>query len=618
MNKNFNKTFIILVVDSVTLTFSLCFALLFRFYFSIPSVLNLGHVLTVLCVSMIGYSISFFLFKVHRVIWRYASLSEMIRLAAVVFLGALITMSAVYLGFGFHIVPLSILPLQAFFYMGGLVLTRSLYRLYRQPTHSGFRYKKVLLIGGGRAAEGLIRDMQSFSSDQLFKPVAILDDDPELQQRAIHNVPVVGFTSTLKKYLQEASVDLIVIAIPSLNKPTFISDIYTIATDYQVPVRTLPGLQHMANGRVSIDELRCVSIEDLLGREVVNLQDQNLVNRFNDKVVMVTGGGGSIGSELCRQIALNQPHRLVIVENNEYNLYRIHRELKNEFPTLIIEALLIDVANKIEINRVFATVKPHIVFHAAAFKHVPMLEYQVGSAVKNNVLATRHLADLADQYRVKNFILVSTDKAVNPTNVMGMSKRIGEIYCQNKNNVSQTNYSTVRFGNVLGSAGSVLPLFREQLEKGGPLTVTDAKMTRYFMMIPEAVSLILQSFLLGEGGEIFVLDMGQPVKILDLAEKLIRLSGKRPYDDIDITITGIRPGEKLFEELFYGSENLLPTPRDKIFKAKVNKYDWHSILDAFTDMEQSFLASDQSTLLSTMTSLVPEYQGKFSSSPVLV
>ena len=306
---------------------------------------------------------------------------------------------------------------------------------------------------------------------------------------------------------------------------------------------------------------------------------------------------------------MNQPRCLVIVENNEYNLYRIQRELKLAYSNLSIEALLVDIANKIEINRVFASVKPHIVFHAAAFKHVPMLEYQAGSAVKNNILATRNLADLSDQYQVQNFILVSTDKAVNPTNVMGMSKRIGEIYCQNKNSVSQTNYSTVRFGNVLGSAGSVLPLFREQLEKGGPLTVTDAKMTRYFMMIPEAVSLILQSFLLGQGGEIFVLDMGKPVKILDLAEKLIKLSGKKPYEDIGIKVTGIRPGEKLFEELFYGTENLLPTGLDKIFKAEVKQYDWDSILDAFTDMERAFHDSDQLTLLSTMTHLVPEYQG---------
>ena len=488
-------------------------------------------------------------------------------------------------------------------------MTRSLYRLYCQPSQKNSQYKKVLLIGGGRAAESLIRDMQTFSSDQLLKPVAILDDDPALQKRSIHGVAVVGQTHFLHQYLQQSSIDMVVIAIPSLNNPHFISEIYAIASDHQVPVRTLPGLQHLANGRVSIDALRRVSIEDLLGRDVVNMHNQDLVNRFHDKIVMVTGGGGSIGSELCRQIALNQPRCLVIVENNEYNLYRIQRELKLAYSNLSIEALLVDIANKIEINRVFASVKPHIVFHAAAFKHVPMLEYQAGSAVKNNVLATRNLADLSDQYQVQNFILVSTDKAVNPTNVMGMSKRIGEIYCQNKNSVSQTNYSTVRFGNVLGSAGSVLPLFREQLEKGGPLTVTDAKMTRYFMMIPEAVSLILQSFLLGQGGEIFVLDMGKPVKILDLAEKLIKLSGKKPYEDIGIKVTGIRPGEKLFEELFYGTENLLPTGLDKIFKAEVKQYDWDSILDAFTDMERAFHDSDQLTLLSTMTHLVPEYQG---------
>jgi len=483
-----------------------------------------------------------------------------------------------------------------------------MYRLYRDFSLETKEFTDVLIIGAGQAADGLIRDMRT-NPNRQYRPMGLLDDDVTLHHRSMHGIRVLGAIDQLHEVIERYKPGMVVVAIPSLSSNDLLNTVYEQCNQQKVSLRVLPGLKQLADGRVSVDALRKVSIEDLLGRDPISLLDEKLISRFDKKIVMVTGGGGSIGSELCRQIATNRPGQLVILENNEFNLYKIERELKQNFPALQLVALLADVSNFSELERVIQHTTPQIIFHAAAFKHVPLLEYQIFSAIKNNVMATRHLADLADRYQVENFILVSTDKAVNPTNIMGMSKRIGEMYCQEKDKHSKTNFSTVRFGNVLGSAGSVLPLFREQLEQGGPLTVTDPKMTRYFMMIPEAVSLILQSFLIGQGGEIFVLDMGQPVKIVDLAEKLITLSGKIPYQQIDIQFTGIRPGEKLFEELFYDAEHLLETPLDKVFQSNCREYSQHTLHACFSAIDEALNQSDQHAALAAMCSLVPEYTG---------
>lgn len=607
MNK-IPKACSLFIVDGFLTALSLILAYLFRFDFNVLHTVNLSHALVSLLVCFCSYMSLFFMYKIHRVIWRYASLHEMLKLAIWVATGFVFSEAVLLVLFGVHYIPLSIIPLQAFFYLALLVSSRAVYRMYRLQSDTKIHHKKVLIIGAGQAADGILRDMLQHT-ERGFKPVAVLDDDASLHGRIIRSVRVYGSTNRLSDCIEQLTPDLVVLAIPSLIDKSLINKVYAACGQYSVPLRVLPGLSQLTDGRVSIDALKKVEIEDLLGRAPVSLLDKQLISRFDNQSVMVTGGGGSIGSELCRQIALNRPRRLIIVDNNEFNLYRIERELTQQYPALDIIALLIDIANADELDTALRTETPAIIFHAAAYKHVPMLEYQAFSAVKNNILGTKNLADLSDRYNVEHFVLVSTDKAVNPTNIMGMTKRIGEMYCQNKNKHSRTRFSTVRFGNVLGSAGSVLPLFREQLAKGGPLTVTDAKMTRYFMMIPEAVCLILKAFMLGQGGEIFVLDMGEPVKIIDLAEKLITLSGKVPYKQIDIQFTGVRPGEKLYEELFYGAEHLKPTESKQIFQSHTRDYEDGFMQEQFAAIHRAYDKRDNASLVSALCNLVPEYQG---------
>lgn len=603
------RTFIILVVDALCLVIACVMAYAFRFDFDLLLFSHVLHAVLMMSIAMVVYSAMFFVFSMNRVVWRFVSLNEMIRLSQYVVSAMIICMMIQYFFLGFHYVPLSVLPLQALLYLVLLVVVRCFYRLYRGTATANVALTKVLVMGAGCAGESIIRDMLR-QPERGYKPVGLLDDDVRLHKRSIHGVKVLGGSAQLEMCQEVLKPDMVVMAIPGVHGSALLNRVYESCRDRQIPVHILCGLSQLSGGTLSTDSLRQVSIEDLLGRDTVKLLDNNLVSRFHGKVVLVTGGGGSIGSELCRQIATNSPRSLVIVDNNEYNLYEIDRELRGLFPNLTMESLLLDMANKHEVDSLFQHIRPHIIFHAAAFKHVPMLEYQAFSAVKNNVLATRQLADLSNEHGVENFILVSTDKAVNPTNIMGMSKRLAEIYCQNYNKRASTDYTTVRFGNVLGSAGSVLPLFREQLAKGGPLTVTHPDMTRYFMMIPEAVSLILQAFLIGQGGEIFVLDMGSPVKIVDLAEKLISLSGKTPYKHVDIEFIDPRPGEKLFEELFYDSEHMQETSLEKIFESHSRDYPWQLVTETFSSIQRSYLDHDLEALLRAMSSLVPEYLGQ--------
>ena len=359
-------------------------------------------------------------------------------------------------------------------------------------------------------------------------------------------------------------------------------------------------------GRAIFSELRAVSLEDLLGREPVMLDWRAINDGLLDRVVLVSGGGGSIGSELCRQIARLGPKALVILEKNEFNLYNIERELRQRHPTLVLHALLGDVCDAAAVEHVMTCFRPEIVFHAAAYKHVPMLEYQVREAVRNNILGTRVLASAAEANRCEAFVLISTDKAVNPTSIMGTTKRMAEILCQNLDRYCSTRFITVRFGNVLDSAGSVVPLFRAQIESGGPVTVTHPEITRYFMTIPEASQLIMQAAVLGQGGEIFVLDMGEPVRISYLAEQMIRLLGKVPGEDIEIVYTGLRPGEKLFEELFHDQESLAATPHDKILLARHRHVDWSELNRALDALAEACEDYDEVRLRATLSRMVPE------------
>lgn len=546
------------------------------------------------------------IFGVYRMVWRYVSIENLFVLLKVT---TAVIVSLIIVGYFFldHLVlSRTILILYAGFLFLGLVGARILARIIFER-HKEFTLKdqRILVLGAGDACEMLLRLYKNqHSTNTIF---GILDDDSVKHGVEIHGSRVLGSLNMLNIIIESKDINLVIVATHSLPGKKM-REIYDICSRAGVKIRMVPSIDVLSSGKVRVEQIRKVQIEDLLGREPVNMVNDDLTKSLANKVVLVTGAGGSIGSELCRQIAMNKPKALSLVDNNEFHLYNIHSELSRLFPELEITMSLADISRKEEMDAWFKTVKPNIVFHAAAYKHVPMLETQMLKAVKNNIMGTQNIADLADQYAVESFILVSTDKAVNPTNIMGTTKRVAEIYCQTKNQNSKTNYITVRFGNVLGSNGSVLPLFRKQLAEGGPLTVTDPEMTRYFMMIPEAVTLILQSYTLGKGGEIFVLEMGQPVKIVDLAEKLISLSGQKPYEDIDIIFTGIRPGEKLFEEIFHDAENMTKTENEQILIAHCREYKADEIDEIFRLMFKQFAKSDKQSLLQSMIKLVPEYK----------
>ena len=422
--------------------------------------------------------------------------------------------------------------------------------------------KRVLIVGAGAAAVLLLKEM--VSAEKLnMKPVCILDDDQSKIGREIQGVKVVGTTENVVEAVEKFNVEEIIIAIPSASKKE-ISRIATECHKTKCKVKTVPGIYQLANGNVSVSDIKSVSIDDLLGREQVKVNLDEIMGYIEGKTVLVTGGGGSIGSELCRQIAYHNPQELIILDIYENNAYDIQQELIRHLPNIKLNVLIASVRDKVKIDWIFKKYKPQIVFHAAAHKHVPLMEHSPNEAVKNNVGGTYNVSDAAGRFGAEKFILISTDKAVNPTNIMGATKRICEMIIQAMNDRYSTDYVAVRFGNVLGSNGSVIPLFKKQIKDGGPVTVTHKDIVRYFMTIPEAVSLVLQAGAYAKGGEIFVLDMGEPVRIYDLALNIIKLSGFEPFKDIDVKITGLRPGEKLYEERLMAEEGLRKTENQKI------------------------------------------------------
>jgi FlaA1/EpsC-like NDP-sugar epimerase len=421
----------------------------------------------------------------------------------------------------------------------------------------------VMLVGAGDAGASIIKEIKANPALNMNVEAAI-DDNPAKRGRTILGVKIAGNHSEIRLLARRYDIDEIIVAIPSAGRKQ-IQSIVNECNKTKCKVRILPSLRDLIDGRVSISALRNVDIEDLLGRDSVKLDIKGISGYLEGRIVMVTGGGGSIGSELCRQIARYKPRRLISLDNYENGVFELGDELRIAYPELEFEEVIASVRDPIRMKSVFEKYRPHVVFHAAAHKHVPLMEFNPSEAVVNNVLGTKNMADLADDYAVERFVMISTDKAVNPCNVMGATKRLAEMIVQEKGKRSRTAFAVVRFGNVLGSNGSVIPIFRKQIERGGPVTVTDKDITRYFMTIPEAVQLVIQAGAMTEGGEIFILDMGEPVRILDLAENIIKLSGYVPYEDIDIVITELRPGEKIYEELSYENERLRKTAHDKIF-----------------------------------------------------
>jgi FlaA1/EpsC-like NDP-sugar epimerase len=550
--------------------------------------------------------LTFYLIGLYRGIWRFASLPDLMRILNAVIIGTAISMLILFAFTRLEGIPRSVPVLYTILLVMFLSGPRMLYR-WSKDQHLSLKSQgqRVLIVGAGEAGEMLVRDLKRKHRER-YTPVAFVDDHARRQGRDIHGIPVLGTVDDIVQLCDEKLIDLIMLAIPSASSRQLRRAVEQCEKS-DLPFRSVPRLKDLISGKIKVNELREVSIEDLLGRNPVMLDWENIRNNLSNRTLMVTGGGGSIGSELCRQLAKLNPGKLLVFDSCEYNLYIIEKELRQKFPELALHFYLGDVTDQPFVEQVMQQQQPKVVFHAAAYKHVPLLEHQIRQAIRNNVLGTRTVALAADRAGCEEFVLVSTDKAVNPANVMGATKRAAEIFCQNLNSRSKTCYITVRFGNVLGSAGSVIPLFREQIAQGGPITVTHPDMERYFMTIPEASRLIMQTTVLGKGGEIFVLDMGEAIKISYLAEQMIRLSGKIPDEDIAIEYVGLRPGEKLFEELFHEKEPLEPTQHAKVFLARHRQVEWSKLQGVMSQIEQACQAMDESTLTHLLHELVPEH-----------
>ena len=549
---------------AAVLAWMLAFAL--RFNFDIPPEFYASAWQSLLWVLPL-FGALFFAFGLYRGLWRFASLSDLQHLVAAVLTGALLTTAAVvFLGLG--PIPRSVLvlhPLLLALAMGG---SRFAYRSWKEHRLYGptkMRGQPVLVLGAGEAADSLLREM---NRSGLWYAVALVDDNPSKVGRRLRGLPVFGPLARVGEVAEKYGVKHVIMAMPGA-KSSERRSAAEHAAEAGLTVMTMPSYDDLLAGRLSVSNIRRVELEDLLGRESVSLDDAGLHELLTGRVVMVSGAGGSIGSELCRQIAKFAPSRLVLFESSEFSLYRIDEELAQSFPGVLISAWAGDVRDTERVEEVLMAEKPAVIFHAAAYKHVPLMEHgNAWQAVRTNALGTLTLARAARAAGVDKFVLISTDKAVNPTNVMGASKRLAERLCRAQQATAGTRFVTVRFGNVLGSNGSVIPKFREQIARGGPVTVTHPDIVRYFMTIPEAAQLVLQAGWMGQGGEIFVLDMGEPVKIVDLARDMIRLSGFSE-EDIHLEFTGLRPGEKLYEELLADDEATLPTLHPKLRIARL-------------------------------------------------
>ena len=549
----------------------------------------------------------FWRFGLYRGIWRFASLPDLKRIVLAVGLAALLIPLVLILFRVSAVVPRSVLildPLLLVMLMGGSRLAYRAWREHRLASVLRPDSKPVLVAGAGSAADFLLRELARNPAG--FHVVGLLDDSRDKRGRLVQGVPVLGPLDEVAVWARKMEVDDIVLALPSAAH-TVRKRITQTCSDAGLNVLTVPSLEDLVAGRVSVSSLRRIELDDLLGRDPVALDDSGLHRLLTGQVVMVTGAGGSIGSELCRQIARFEPAKLVLFEQSELALYAMEQELPQRFRGLQIAPVIGDVKNAVWVNQVMAEQRPAVVFHAAAYKHVPLMEnFNAWEAVRNNVLGTQVVGTAAQANGVGKFVMISTDKAVNPTNVMGATKRLAEMACQAMQQSTGTRFVSVRFGNVLGSSGSVIPKFQKQIEAGGPVTVTHPEITRFFMSIPEAAQLVLQAGLMGEGGEIFVLDMGEPVRIAELARLMIRLSGA-DEDRIRIEYSGLRPGEKLYEELLADDESTLPTPHPKLRVAKARAADagWYAECLAWLDHPETH---DEMTVKRQLKTWVPEYQ----------
>ncbi len=567
-----NRIIALVLMDIMCIVVTSFGALYIRYEFSFQSIdpVFLQSYENIMVPNVLMTLSFFVIWKLYKSVWRYASANELINIimaAVCASLAQLIFCTATG-----NRMPRSYYVLYCFLLTTATCCIRFGYRILRIINNKRAsmveRKQKVstMIIGAGAACNMILKELESSQYLNLCAR-CIIDDQPGCHGKLMRGIPIVGGRDCILDAVEQYGIDEIIFAIPSANTQTK-KEILDICKESGCKLRTVPGTYQLINGDVSVSALKEVEIEDLLGREPIEINSEEVLGYVRDRVVLVTGGGGSIGGELCRQIAAHSPRQLIILDIYENNAYEIQQELIRRYPELNLVVLIGSVRNTNRVNSIFETYRPEIVYHAAAHKHVPLMEDSPNEAIKNNVMGTYKIATAADRYGVDRFVLISTDKAVNPANVMGASKRICEMIVQMMNRKSGTNFVAVRFGNVLGSNGSVIPLFKQQIAEGGPVTVTDPEIIRYFMTIPEAVSLVLQAGAYARGGEIFVLDMGEPMKILDLAVNLIKLSGYRPGEDIEIRFTGLRPGEKMYEELLIQQENLEKTANKMIFIEK--------------------------------------------------
>ena len=601
------KRILLVAYDIIAVVASSLLALFIRYegnYAAIPSkyvVKSLQYIPVIIIVT----AIVFYWFRLYSSLWTYAGAPELINITFACALSALTQMTVMVL-FGVQM-PRSYYILYGVALWMLVFLSRFSYRGIRtliKRQESGAATSKVMIVGAGAAGNLLVKEIRN--SDHVSKRVVcIVDDDRSKEGSYLHGVKVMGNRQNIQELVKQYHIDEIIIAMPSAPAKE-IKEILDVCKETGCDLKRLPGVYQLVNGEVGISKLKEVDVNDLLGREPVKVDLSAIMDYVAGKVVLVTGGGGSIGSEICRQVAGHNPKMLVLVDIYENTTYDIQNELKNRFPDLNLVVLIASVRNTKRMDMIFETYRPDIVYHAAAHKHVPLMEDSPNEAVKNNVLGTWKVVQAADKWKVKRFVMISTDKAVNPTNIMGATKRICEMIIQTYNTRSRTEFVAVRFGNVLGSNGSVIPLFKRQIEQGGPVTVTHPDIIRYFMTIPEAVSLVLQAGAYAKGGEIFVLDMGEPVKIADLARNLILLSGHKPGEDIQIIYTGLRPGEKLYEEMLMHEEGLQDTENKLIHIGKPIKMDEDHFMMQLENLKD-YVVQEPTDIRNWVKEIVPTY-----------
>lgn len=605
--KLFIRRLFLILLDAILINMASFLGLIIRFDFRISQVpTNYAEaVLSYTLINTLVTIIIFALFRLYNSLWKYAGIDELTNILFACVSAGAIQLILMHFVFRIH-VPRSFYPSSTLFLIFFISMGRFFYRYIRRLSRRNFGAVKerIMIIGAGEAGSSIIREI-SGSVYVNGSVICAIDDNKDKMGSYIQGIKVVGDRSNILEAVEKYEITSIIVAMPSASKRA-IREILEICKQTNCRLKLLPGMYQLINEEVSVTELRDVEIDDLLGREPVKIDLEEVMNYVSGKVVLVTGGGGSIGSELCRQLAEHKPKQLIILDIYENNAYSIEQELKSTHPDLNLTVLIASVRNTKRIHKIMEQYHPDIIYHAAAHKHVPLMENSPNEAIKNNVGGTYKMAMAAHLFGVKKFILISSDKAVNPTNVMGASKRICELIIQAFHKKSKTEFVAVRFGNVLGSNGSVIPLFKEQIQRGGPVTVTHPDIIRYFMTIPEAVSLVLQAGAYAKGGEIFILDMGEPIKIADLAKNLIRLSGYEPDRDIEIEYTGLRPGEKLFEELLMEEEGLSSTSNKLIFIGKQIDIDEEEFLEKVLELDKA-AKEEVDDIRERIMELVPTY-----------